>query len=46
MNTTQSVIQNISITMPNITNEAGFNNFKKEMDRFRLDAVQFARRRH
>ena len=38
----QSVTQQITVTLPNITNEAGFNNFAKEMNRLKLSAYQFA----
>lgn len=39
------VTQNVNVTLPNITNESGFNNFKKELDRLKLDAYQFANKR-
>lgn len=40
------VTQNVNVTLPNVTNEAGFNNFKKELDRLKLDAYQFANKRN
>lgn len=40
------VTQNINVTLPNVTNESGFNNFKKELDRLKLDAYQFANKRN
>lgn len=40
------VTQNVNVTLPNVTNESGFNNFKKELDRLKLDAYQFANKRN
>lgn len=40
------VTQNVNVTLPNVTNETGFNNFKKELDRLKLDAYQFANKRN
>lgn len=40
-----TIQQSISVSIPNITNESGFNSFKREMDNLKLEAYQYARRR-
>ena len=37
---TQQLTQNINVTLPNVTNETGFNNFKREMMSLQNDALQ------
>ncbi|MBR5596655.1 MAG: phage tail tape measure protein [Lachnospiraceae bacterium] len=37
---TQHLMQNINVTLPNVTNETGFNNFKREMMSLQNDALQ------
>lgn len=40
-----NITQEISVTLPNVTNETGFNNFKKELLEMKNDAIQRIHRR-
>ena len=42
--TTQSVVQNINLTLPNITNQTGYENLRKELHQMQIDARQRAYR--
>lgn len=44
-NKTTPVVQHVNVTIPNITNENGFNKFKQELERLQLDALQYTNRR-
>lgn len=44
-NNSTPVVQNISLTLPNVTNEVGYNNLVKELNRLKLDAYQFVNKR-
>lgn len=44
-NPQQTVIQNVNITLPNVTNDGGYNKVVKELQSLQLDARQFASRR-
>ena len=41
---TQSVVQNINLTLPNITNRTGYENLQKELHQMQIDARQLAYR--
>ncbi|MGN0432804.1 MAG: hypothetical protein ACI4EQ_10665, partial [Lachnospiraceae bacterium] len=41
---TQSVVQNINLTLPNITNRTGYENLQKELHQMQIDARQQAYR--
>ena len=41
----QQLTQQISISLPNITNESGYNNLQKELNRIKLSATQYASKR-
>ena len=40
-----NIEQNVNITLPNITNDNGYNNLTKELNRLKLDAYQFVNKR-
>ncbi len=42
---TTPVIQNINLTLPNVTNDSGYERIKKELRQMQIDAYQFAHRR-
>lgn len=44
-NNTTPVVQNITMTLPNVTNESGYEKITKELKQAQLDAMQFAHRR-
>lgn len=39
------VTQSVNITLPNVTNNSGYENLTRELNRLKLDAYQFANRR-
>lgn len=45
-NTPVMVTQSIDITLPNVTNNSGYENLTRELNRLKLDAYQFANRRN
>lgn len=45
-NTPVMVTQSVNITLPNITNNSGYENLTRELNRLKLDAYQFANRRN
>lgn len=45
-NTTVMVTQSVNITLPNVTNNSGYENLTRELNRLKLDAYQFANRRN
>ena len=44
-NSSTPVVQNISLTLPNVTNESGYNRLVQELQGLQLDALQFAKKR-
>lgn len=44
-NTPVMVTQSVNITLPNVTNNSGYENLTRELNRLKLDAYQFANRR-
>ena len=40
------VTQSVNITLPNVTNNSGYENLTRELNRLKLDAYQFANRRN
>jgi len=44
-NETTPVVQNINLTLPNVTNESGYERIQKELRQTQLDAIQIAHRR-
>lgn len=44
-NSSTPVVQNINLTLPNVTNESGYNRLVQELQGLQLDALQFAKRR-
>ena len=42
---TQPIIQNINITLPNVTNNSGYENFVRALNQLSNDALQFSKRR-
>ena len=45
-NTPVMVTQSVNITLPNVTNNSGYENLTRELNRLKLDAYQFANRRN
>lgn len=45
-NTPVMVTQSVNITLPNVTNNSGYENLTIELNRLKLDAYQFANRRN
>lgn len=45
-NTPVMVTQSVNITLPNVTNNSGYENLIRELNRLKLDAYQFANRRN
>lgn len=45
-NTPIMVTQSVNITLPNVTNNSGYENLTRELNRLKLDAYQFANRRN
>lgn len=45
-NTPVMVTQSVDITLPNVTNNSGYENLTRELNRLKLDAYQFANRRN
>ena len=39
------ITQNITATFPNVTNNAGYDNFTRAMNQLANDALQFSKRR-
>ena len=44
-NSATPVVQNINLTLPNVTNESGYERIQKELRQAQLDALQVAHRR-
>ena len=44
-NSSTPVVQNVTLTLPNVTNESGYNRLVQELQGLQLDALQFAKRR-
>ena len=44
-NSSTPVVQNINLTLPNVTNESGYNRLVQELQGLQLDALQFAKKR-
>lgn len=44
-NTPVMITQSVNITLPNVTNNSGYENLTRELNRLKLDAYQFANRR-
>ena len=44
-NISTPVVQNINLTLPNVTNQSGYEHIKKELFQMQIDARQFAQRR-
>jgi chromosome segregation ATPase len=44
-NNSTPVIQNITLTLPNVTNNSGYERIQKELKQMQIDAVQYARRK-
>jgi hypothetical protein len=45
-NTPVMVTQSVNITLPNVTNNSGYENLTRELNRLKLDAYQFSNRRN
>lgn len=45
-NTPVMVTQSVNITLPNVTNNSGYENLTRELNRLKLDAYQFANKRN
>lgn len=45
-NTPVMITQSVNITLPNVTNNSGYENLTRELNRLKLDAYQFANRRN
>lgn len=44
-NNTTPVVQNINLTLPNVTNNSGYERLEKELKQMQIDALQVANRR-
>ena len=44
-NNTTPVVQNITLTLPNVTNNSGYERLQKELKQMQIDALQVANRR-
>lgn len=44
-NNSVPIVQHISLTLPNVTNESGYERIQKELRQAQLDAIQYAHRR-
>lgn len=44
-NSSTPVVQNVTLTLPNVTNESGYNRLVQELQGLQLDALQFAKKR-
>lgn len=44
-NSSTPVVQNINLTLPNVTNESGYNRLVQELQGLQLDALQYAKKR-